>query len=664
MIGYNLDRFFYAKQSFWKVEAILKETRLNKKELFKLVEAINRNLKTLNIREIEVQNNVLAFPQQAINLERVRFAIDNPYWLSIKKIERQSLIYLIFFMEYEGASVSVLKEFFETSKNTILADIKQLREELNLEKISINYYASQGFLLKGEEILLRKVAYQKIQNLTENAGYYLLSKILNENNPLAVSQTHQLLQEIIHESKLKIVYSRYYPLLFFTHLIVLRRENHSITTNLPHLVTAFDFRELELRASEKDYLTALIIGASDAAFQDRQLDFLYRISFQIMENIMKLAAMEFDDFSKTFDVLLAHLIPAYFRLTYNFELGNPLLSRIKQEYSELFPLVKNALKPLLSLTGNISEEELAYFVILFGSEIYKKRNNKTIKAIILCANGISSSLIMKKRLENLFPSMEFVLATSIVQLDEIPLNSYDVIFSTLEVRTTKKIYLFSPFPDEEEIRLLYNQVVQDLALPSFIALSAERILKLMTPFLKENVDYEEIKKILLKKVTIINNREKEKNNPMLSELLTTNTIQFTTEKLNWEEAIARAAQPLLDSGAIEETYIAAIINRIKEFGPFIDLGMGIALPHARPEDGVNKVGMSLLRCENPVNLLEDSKHEIKMFIVLSAVDNEAHLRALSSLTKILSNKDELQRLLNATTVAEIQTILATEERSE
>ena len=33
-----------------------------------------------------------------------------------------------------------------------------------------------------------------------------------------------------------------------------------------------------------------------------------------------------------------------------------------------------------------------------------------------------------------------------------------------------------------------------------------------------------------------------------------------------------------------------MIGKVEEFGPFINLGKGIAIPHARPEDGVNEVG--------------------------------------------------------------------------
>lgn len=59
--------------------------------------------------------------------------------------------------------------------------------------------------------------------------------------------------------------------------------------------------------------------------------------------------------------------------------------------------------------------------------------------------------------------------------------------------------------------------------------------------------------------------------------------------------------------------------------------------------------------------MNDDKHEIKLFIVLAAIDNETHLRALSTLTKILSNKERLGQLLAATNATEVEQILLEEE---
>ena len=148
---------------------------------------------------------------------------------------------------------------------------------------------------------------------------------------------------------------------------------------------------------------------------------------------------------------------------------------------------------------------------------------------------------------------------------------------------------------------------------------------------------------------------------MLQDLITQETYQSSSERLSWQEAIQLAAQPLLDSGQIDKTYPQAMIDKVKEFGPFIDLGQGVAIPHARPEDGVNEVGMSMLALKEPVQLLDDPRHEVRLLICIAAVDNETHLKALSHLTTILRDKSKVEQLVNSTTYADIKEIIKQEE---
>lgn len=660
MLRYDLDVLLFDKRRFWKVNTAIERTGLSRKNLIKAVVELNETLSSQKKQLIEFKNDTLIIPENFVDFEKLRFEIKNPKLISIKENERECLIYLLSFSEQEELSIFAFQELLNVSRNTVLSDVKKLRMKLKTFGIKLEYSRKVGFFLVGNEEKIRSIAFGALQQLQEQTGNFVLSNFLNKRDPLQLYKTEQDLKSIINQLEIKIVTGRYLSLIFFICLISLRQKKGRLIENNSNLIDTSQDVIFTKNESEKNYLIALLIGASDGNFQNRKLDFLYRVSFQIMENVMKLAAVEFDDFTKTFEVLLAHLIPAYFRLKNHFPLENALLARIKQEYLELFELVAQALEPLEKVCGKIPDSELAYFVILFGGEIYKKDRKKGLRAIVLCANGVSSSLIMKKRLEYLFPSMDFILATSISQLDEIPVNCYDIIFSTLNVKVEKKVYLMSPLPSEEEERILYNQVITDFALPSLPFPSTESIFMLIRPYLKENVNEKQIKTMISQRISR-QKMEKENNEPMLSDLLTQDNIQFTNKHLSWEEAIALAAKPLIDNASIETTYIDAMVNRIKEFGPFVDLGMGIALPHARPEEGVNKVGMAFLKCENSVFLLDDPKHEIKVFVVLAAVDNESHLKALSTLTKILSNKTELEKLLTASTATEVEKVLLQEE---
>lgn len=147
---------------------------------------------------------------------------------------------------------------------------------------------------------------------------------------------------------------------------------------------------------------------------------------------------------------------------------------------------------------------------------------------------------------------------------------------------------------------------------------------------------------------------------MLAELITIDTYRYTEQKLSWMEAISLAAQPLVEQGKVEERYIDAMIDKVKNLGPFIDLGKGVAIPHARPEDGVKEVGMSMLSLKYPIHLLDDPTHEISLLICIAAVDNHTHLRALSHLTAILRETTTIQQLTDSKEFIEIADLLKEE----
>ena len=62
---------------------------------------------------------------------------------------------------------------------------------------------------------------------------------------------------------------------------------------------------------------------------------------------------------------------------------------------------------------------------------------------------------------------------------------------------------------------------------------------------------------------------------------------------DWQEAIDFSMASLLDKNYISENYIQAIKDSTMSNGPYYILAPGVAMPHARPECGALKTGMSL-----------------------------------------------------------------------
>ena len=156
---------------------------------------------------------------------------------------------------------------------------------------------------------------------------------------------------------------------------------------------------------------------------------------------------------------------------------------------------------------------------------------------------------------------------------------------------------------------------------------------------------------------------KEKNH-RLTNFLTEDNIQVKNRVSSWEEAIRVAAEPLYLEGAIESSYIEAMIQNIQSYGAYIYLGNGIALPHASPEDGVNRTSFSLLKLDKPVNILNDSQYKTEVIVVLAAKDNKEHLNALDDFMRILDNDQYVRSILETTETKKILEVIRKSEQDD
>ncbi|MEK4818434.1 PTS sugar transporter subunit IIA [Priestia sp. FSL R5-0680] len=100
-----------------------------------------------------------------------------------------------------------------------------------------------------------------------------------------------------------------------------------------------------------------------------------------------------------------------------------------------------------------------------------------------------------------------------------------------------------------------------------------------------------------------------------------------------------------------------MIKSVEELGPYIVIAPKVALPHARPEQGVNRVGMSMLRLKEPVYFSTKKQHGAQLIIVLAATDNETHLKALSQLSMMLSENDNIDKLIAMKTKQEMLALI-------
>ncbi|WP_300390525.1 PTS sugar transporter subunit IIA [Fusobacterium sp.] len=137
---------------------------------------------------------------------------------------------------------------------------------------------------------------------------------------------------------------------------------------------------------------------------------------------------------------------------------------------------------------------------------------------------------------------------------------------------------------------------------------------------------------------------------MLKDMLKEN-IRILDSVDNWQKAIEIAAKPLLEKNKIQLTYIDAMIKNIKKFGEYIIIAPNVAMPHSRPEDGVNENCLALLKLDKGVAF--DNGEEVQIFFILGAKDNNSHINTLTELMEIVDDEEKIEELSKALTVDEI-----------
>ena len=133
---------------------------------------------------------------------------------------------------------------------------------------------------------------------------------------------------------------------------------------------------------------------------------------------------------------------------------------------------------------------------------------------------------------------------------------------------------------------------------------------------------------------------------LLSEMLSKKRIMLNMDASGWEEAIDLGGELLISDGSIEPSYIEAVKTTKEEHGPYIVIAPGIALSHARPEDGVHETSMSLITLKEPVAFGHDTNDPVKLIITMATTDNQTHLESLRQLMSVMMDEEDLKELMN------------------
>ncbi|MGO2305602.1 MAG: PTS sugar transporter subunit IIA [Providencia sp.] len=144
-------------------------------------------------------------------------------------------------------------------------------------------------------------------------------------------------------------------------------------------------------------------------------------------------------------------------------------------------------------------------------------------------------------------------------------------------------------------------------------------------------------------------------------LIDNNSIKLQASAENWQEAIKIGTDMLIASGAILPTYHEAIISSINELGPYICIAPSLALPHARPENGVLKTAFALVTLKEPI-LFEGEDEPVDVLITLAGSSSDEHMEGLMEVTQVLDDENsetgiDLHKIRRCRSIEEVYKVI-------
>jgi mannitol operon transcriptional antiterminator len=650
--------------TFISVQELMKQFQVSRRTIYYDIEKINDWLCQQELEFVQYTYGKGFFLNDQAKdqvAKQISHVMPSAY-LSVE--DRQIYVALMCILRGGKIGTQQLMDETEVSRNTVLQDIKDLKNKWVKKGISLTYSYKDGYEVKGSESDIRNLLYIHITELLSQHQEELLKRVMKADyeysmiyhwlveceDKLGMAFTDKMLTQLAYMLTCCIqrIGSKRYVDALITRKDELEKTRQYKALQEIESVLGFDFPP-----HEKHYLATVLLSAKvNVVNQADSDDWMRTIVKEMVSRFQAYACVVFEDRNRLEQNLYIHLKTAYYRLLYNIHLPNPMLSAIQTKYQDIVELTKKALLPLEnSLQTRINEDEISYFALHFGGWMKKQEGRQKQKRIVIvCANGIGTSRMLQYQLEQLLTDAELIGPMTVRDYEQFK-ETYDLVITTTPLKKRMNVMLVNPIlTDDEKQRLI------DLVEPASSQLTTQAIMGII----KQHANIQDEPALLANLKLVIQQSKKmvrEDKKPMLHEVLQEPFLQLTDSADDWKSAVRLAAKPLLNYEYIEPSYVEAMIKSVEQLGPYIVIAPKVALPHARPEHGVNRVGMSMLRLKEPVYFSTEKQHGAQLIIVLAATDNETHLKALSQLSMMLSENDNIDKLIAMNTKQEMLALI-------
>lgn len=641
-----------AAEDYIPLSQIQEELTLSKRSVYYELCKINDWLSANGFPEIEMMRGrgIYLTQEQKEQIEKVIDGGNDKANYIFSPMERIYFIICYIIRSEKNVSVEQLEALLNVSRNTIFNDLQVVIKQLKNYDLTLEYESKKGYRIKGDSIQARALFifyFNMLRPIYESGA---ADHVFKEENKTYLKR----LEEI--ERRLSTSYVEG-TLLALSELLPLMIKNDSNlyfpNLKLEEIKQQQEFRLIkeyfpELGEKEKIYLCLHLLGSRTTGkavdvFETVSSQTNYELAKALIAEFERVACIIFSEKEELEEALFLHLNASMYRFHYGIQIGNPLLEDILREYPNLFEITRKVSFYLEQQTGfPISNDEVAYLTLHFGSHLKKGNNDtKKVRVLIVSSNGISAGNMIRHELVFLLPGVEIVGVISNKEAIHVE-KLCDIVISTIRLNCSVPVIVVHPILTDFDRKIIVNHSLFRRKKGEVdISLLYEKICR----FVKKE-DRDPLKEALLEffsdnSLDVIPQLDKTKKG--LTSYLTPEKIKIQREPCTWMKAIRITGQCLIERESIEPRYINHIIDQLHYYGPYMFITKNVVLAHAKPEDGVLALDISMSLFSEPVSFSEF--HSANVILVMAAEDQEKHLKILKDIMTVFSEKTNIEKLL-------------------
>lgn len=367
-------------------------------------------------------------------------------------------------------SLSTLKKY--------LNDIKKSLARFNLELISDRY----GIKINGNETNIRYCISEYVFNRDDLINFNNNKFIKEIFSQEEIDSVKHILMKIILKHNIHLTDIAFKNLLVHI-IIIMCRSNSENTVEYTikerkkleqsiYFSSAIEILTIIQQqlgvdiSNESYYLTQHFIASQKFIESTKTRNDCQQLITDILNKIKLNTNIDLSDDNELISGLTIHLIAAINRLKFNMNIRNGILESIKNNYPLAFEMAIIA-SEVIEQEENVktNENEIGFLAIHFGASLERNRLNEEMgkTAIIVCATGLSTALLLKSKLQRRFGGiLKITRVMSFYELTDEIINSVDFIFSTVPISKldNNKFILIEPIMTEDDLQTVEKQLTK------------------------------------------------------------------------------------------------------------------------------------------------------------------------------------------------------------